>query len=247
MQVFKAKEEYFIGNGAILLEKQISCNQGRDIETIRVFSAKDIQQATNNYDPDLILGTEIATVYKGNLDNRQVAIKVKGPLSLWSFEKTIDFFLNQVAIKQLISHKNVLRLYGCCLETEIPILVFELIFNSTLLYNLHGKGKWVSRLILGLNRVRIFVETSYAICYMHCGRSRPIIHLNIKSSSIFLDESFTANSNFGFVFQLHLGKTFFKVIQLREPLDMLTLNIKRHYELQKCVMFIVLELYLRKS
>ena len=91
------------------------------------------------------------------------------------------------------------------------------------------------------------MDTSYAICY--CGRSRPIIHLNIKSSkSIFLDESFTAKlSNFGFVFQLHPEKTFFKVIQLREPLDMLTLNIKRHYKLQKCVMFIVLELYSRKS
>lgn len=37
MQVFEAKEEYFIHNGAILLEKQISCNQGRDIETIGVF------------------------------------------------------------------------------------------------------------------------------------------------------------------------------------------------------------------
>ena len=61
MQVFEAKEEYFIGNWAILLEKQISCNQGRDIETIRVFSAKDIQQATNNYDPNLILGAEIGT------------------------------------------------------------------------------------------------------------------------------------------------------------------------------------------
>ncbi|GMY33224.1 putative wall-associated receptor kinase-like 13, partial [Fagus crenata] len=64
-QVFKAKEEYFIRNGAILLEKQISCNQGRDIEPIRVFSAKDIQQATNNYDPNLILGSEIVTIYKG--------------------------------------------------------------------------------------------------------------------------------------------------------------------------------------
>ena len=91
------------------------------------------------------------------------------------------------------------------------------------------------------------METSYAICYMHCGRSRPIIHLNIKSSSIFLDESFTAKSNFGFVFQLHLGKTFFKVIQLREPLDMLTQNIKRHYGLQKSVMFVVLESYWWKS
>ena len=54
MQVFESKEEYFIHNGAILLEKQISCNQGRDIKTIGVFSAKDIWQAANNYDPDLI-------------------------------------------------------------------------------------------------------------------------------------------------------------------------------------------------
>ena len=63
MQVFESKEEYFIHNGAILLEKQISCNQGRDIETIGVFSAKDIRQAANNYEPDLILGAEIETVY----------------------------------------------------------------------------------------------------------------------------------------------------------------------------------------
>uniref|UniRef100_A0A7N2R2C7 Protein kinase domain-containing protein n=1 Tax=Quercus lobata TaxID=97700 RepID=A0A7N2R2C7_QUELO len=201
MQVFEAKEEYFIQNGAILLEKQISCNQGRDIETIGVFFAKDIRQAENNYDPDLILGAEIGTVYKGKLDDRQVAIKVKGPLRLWSFEKTIDFFLNQVAIKQLISNKNVFRIYGCCLETEIPILVFELISNNTLFDNLHGKGKWVPRLISWLDRVRIAMETYYAICYMHCGRSRPIVHL---------DKSFTAKlSNFGFAVSIAPGERLF--------------------------------------
>ena len=110
-QLFEAKEEYFIRNGAMLLEKQITCNQGRDTEPIKIFSAKDIQQATNNFDSNLILGSEIATVYKGTLDEREVAIKVKGPPTHWPFEMMVDFFLNQVTIKQLISHKNVMRLW----------------------------------------------------------------------------------------------------------------------------------------
>lgn len=91
------------------------------------------------------------------------------------------------------------------------MLVFELISNSTLFDNLHGKGKWVPRLISWLDRVRIAMETSYAICYMHCGRSRPIVHLDIKSSSIFLDESFTAKlSNFGFAVSIATGEDFFQ-------------------------------------
>ena len=62
-QLFKAQEEYFVRNGAMLLEKQITCNQGSDTDTIKIFSAKDIQQATNNYNPNLILGSVIATIY----------------------------------------------------------------------------------------------------------------------------------------------------------------------------------------
>nr|POF15965.1 putative wall-associated receptor kinase-like 13 [Quercus suber] len=110
-KLFEAKEEDFIHNGEMLLEKQITCNRSRDIEPIKIFSAKDIQQATNNFNPNLILGAEIATFYKGTLDDREVAIKVKGPPALWPFEMIVDFFLNQVTIKQLISHKNVMRLW----------------------------------------------------------------------------------------------------------------------------------------
>ncbi|KAK7847070.1 putative wall-associated receptor kinase-like 13 [Quercus suber] len=85
-KLFEAKEEDFIHNGEMLLEKQITCNRSRDIEPIKIFSAKDIQQATNNFNPNLILGAEIATFYKGTLDDREVAIKVKGPPTLWPFE-----------------------------------------------------------------------------------------------------------------------------------------------------------------
>ena len=77
------------------------------------------------------------TVYKGTLDEREVAIKVKSPPMHWPFEMMVDFFLNQVTIKQLISHKNVMRLYGSCLEIEIPLLVFELVSNGTLFDHLH--------------------------------------------------------------------------------------------------------------
>jgi serine/threonine protein kinase len=150
-------------------------------------------------------------VYKGTLDDREVAIKVKNPLILWSMEKLVDFFLNQVTVKQLISHKNVVRLYGCCLETEIPMLVFELISNGTLFDHLHGQCNEIPCRISWLDRVRIATETSYALCYMHYGRSRPIVHLDVKSSNIFLDESWTAKlTNFGFAVSIAPGEDFYQ-------------------------------------
>ncbi|XP_050278913.1 wall-associated receptor kinase-like 22 [Quercus robur] len=214
--VFKAKEEYFIQNGAMLLEKQITCNQGRDTEPIKIFSAKEIQQATNNYDPNLILGSDIATIYKGILDEREVAIKVKGPRTFCSTETMVDFFLQQVTIKQLISHKNVVRHYGCCLETEIPMLVLEFIPNGTLFDQLHGQRNKINCRISWLDRVRIATETSYALCYMHYGRLRPIVHLDVKSTNIFLDEFLTAKlSNFGFAVSIAPGEDFFQGSSVR--------------------------------
>uniref|UniRef100_A0A2N9H8Y5 Protein kinase domain-containing protein n=1 Tax=Fagus sylvatica TaxID=28930 RepID=A0A2N9H8Y5_FAGSY len=160
-EVFEAKDEYFIRNGAILLEKQITCNQGRDVEPIKIFSAKEIQQATNNYDPNLILGSAIAMVYKGTLDDREVAIK--------------------------------------------------LISNGTLFDHLHGQCNEIPCRISWLDRVRIATETSYALCYMHYGRSRPIVHLDVKSSNIFLDESWTAKlTNFGFAVSIAPGEDFYQ-------------------------------------
>ncbi|XP_030964792.1 wall-associated receptor kinase-like 8 [Quercus lobata] len=104
-----------------------------------------------------------------------------------------------------------MRLYGCCLETEIPMLVFELISNSTLFDNLQGQYNEIPCRISWLVRVRIATETSYALCYMHYGRPRPIFHLNVKSSNIFLDESWIAKlSNFGFSVSIALAEDFFQ-------------------------------------
>ena len=96
-----------------------------------------------------------------------------------------------------------MRLYGCCLEIEIPMLVFELISN--------GHCNEIPCQISWLDRVRIATETSYALCYLHYGRPRPIVHLNVKSSNIFLNEYWTAKlSDFGFLVSITPREDFFQ-------------------------------------
>ncbi|XVF30407.1 hypothetical protein REPUB_Repub16aG0054600 [Reevesia pubescens] len=205
--MLEAKQENYIRNGAILLEKQIAIFQGKikNSEPLRIFSSEDIKKATNNYDQSLILDFNIATVYKGIMENRRVAIKV--PQDIAPTDRLIDFFLNQVTIKQVINHKNVVRIYGCCLETRTPILVFEFMSNDSLYHNLHKK-KTNSCSISWSDRVRIAREISYALSYMHLAPLKPIVHLDVKSKNIFLDEHFTAKlSNFGISTPISPGET----------------------------------------
>ncbi|KAF5180831.1 hypothetical protein FRX31_029583, partial [Thalictrum thalictroides] len=71
---FEGKEEFFMINGALLLEKQISSCEGKGI-AIRIFTAEELNKATNNYDTSLIHSRLQSTVYKGNLHGRIVAVK----------------------------------------------------------------------------------------------------------------------------------------------------------------------------
>ncbi|KAM7518819.1 hypothetical protein LguiB_017781 [Lonicera macranthoides] len=192
-KLMKQKEFFFNKNGGFLLKKQLSERQG-SVEKARIFTAEDLKRATNNYDESRIIGQGgFGMVYKGVLlDTREVAIKK----SKISDQSQIDQFINEVVILSEINHVNVVKLIGCCLETEVPLLVYEFIPNGTLSDHIHNESRASS--FSWEMRLKIAAESAGAMAYIHYTISTPIIHRDIKSKNILLDHNYTTKvSDFG--------------------------------------------------
>ncbi|KAL5097727.1 hypothetical protein RYX36_002054, partial [Vicia faba] len=187
----KRREKFFKRNGGLLLQKRMSAGEVNVDRTI-LFTLKDLKKATDNFNKDRILGKGgQGTVYKGMLvDGKIVAVKK------FKVEGKVEEFINEFVILSQINNRNVVRLLGCCLETEIPLLVYEFIPNGNLFEYLHDQNEDIP--MTWDMRLRIACEVAGAIFYLHSVASQPIYHRDVKSTNILLDEKYRAKlADFG--------------------------------------------------
>ncbi|KAG2716016.1 hypothetical protein I3760_03G105000 [Carya illinoinensis] len=192
-KMIKQKEKFFKRNGGLLLQQQLSSNE-INVQTTKLFDSKELEKATDRFNVNRMLGQGgQGTVYKGMLlDGSIVAIKKSKIID----ERKLDEFINEVVILSRINHRNVVKLLGCCLETEVPLLVYEFIPNGTLSQYLNNQNEqfpptWEMRL-------QIATDIAGALFYLHSAASSPIYHRDIKSTNILLDEKYRAKvADFG--------------------------------------------------
>ncbi|XP_037496979.1 probable leucine-rich repeat receptor-like protein kinase At5g49770 [Jatropha curcas] len=171
-------------------------NSGADIPKIKAakcFSFEELKRYTNNFSEANDIGSGgYGKVYRGNLPSGQlIAIKRAQQGSLQGGVE----FKNEIELLSRVHHKNLVSLLGFCFERGEQMLVYEFVTNGSLSDSLSGKTgirlDWVRRLKIALGAAR-------GLAYMHELADPPIIHRDIKSTNILLDERLIAKvSDFG--------------------------------------------------
>ncbi|KAG8649993.1 hypothetical protein MANES_08G165600v8 [Manihot esculenta] len=159
----------------------------------RWFSYDELKKCTNNFSENNEIGSGgYGKVYRGMLSEGQVVAIKRAQQG--SMQGGLEF-KTEIELLSRVHHKNLVGLVGFCFEQGEQMLVYEFMANGTLRESLSGKSgihlDWKRRLRIGLGSAR-------GLTYLHELADPPIIHRDVKSSNILLDENLTAKvADFG--------------------------------------------------
>ncbi|XP_048129867.1 wall-associated receptor kinase 3-like isoform X2 [Rhodamnia argentea] len=174
-------------------------NRGKHLkqQRVRIFTEAELAKATGNYDESNKLGEgSFGSVYRGRIaGDANTVLAVKKPKDV---HKSLikKEFQDELKAVMRTNRKNVVKLSGICLETRIPLLAYEYVPNGTLFQHLHQNASTILK--SWKNRLRIAAEAALALAYMHSCAEPAIVHGNIKSANILMDENYSVKvSDFG--------------------------------------------------
>ncbi|XP_064947956.1 probable LRR receptor-like serine/threonine-protein kinase At1g53430 isoform X1 [Musa acuminata AAA Group] len=171
-------------------------NELRGLELVTgYFSHKQIKAATKNFDIANKIGEGgFGPVYKGVLpDGTLIAVK---QLSSKSKQGNREF-VNEIGMISALQHPNLVKLYGCCIEGNQLLLIYEYMENNSLASALFGPKQNQLRLDWK-TRCNICLGVARGLAYLHEESRLKIVHRDIKATNILLDKNFNAKiSDFG--------------------------------------------------
>ncbi|XP_058067886.1 PTI1-like tyrosine-protein kinase At3g15890 [Magnolia sinica] len=162
----------------------------------RIFTYKELYQATNGFSEDNMLGEGgFGSVYWGKTnDGLQIAVK---KLKAMNSKAEMEFAV-EVEVLGRVRHKNLLGLRGYCAGTDQRLIVYDYMPNLSLLSHLHGQFAGEVQLDWR-RRMNVAMGSAEGLVYLHHEVTPHIIHRDIKASNVLLDSNFEPLvADFGF-------------------------------------------------